>query len=116
MKFTSTVLRFVLTVLMLLFSGLTSAAFFFDRDIEYIDVNLDEVGNNFNRYITVQFKTVCELSGCNPVGRGQDYRFGVSSQDEGEGRGKRFSQPGWALYFFEKSKLSNWSRQELQHL
>ncbi len=124
MKFTSTVLRFVLTVLMLLFSGLTSAAFFFDRDIEYIDVNLDEVGNNFNRSITVQFKTVCELSGCNPVGRGQDYRFGVSSHDEGEGRGKpslnrdglstflrrvRFQSEAGRKYTIYNNGWNNWS-------
>ncbi len=81
-------LRVWLAISLLWLSGTTKAAFFFDRDIEFIDVNLDEVGNNFNRTINVRFKTVCELSGCNPVGRGQDYRFGVSSQDEGEGRGK----------------------------
>ncbi len=118
-------LRLGLALFLLLLPGLATAAFFFDRDIEYIDVNLDEVSNNFNRSITVNFKTVCEFSGCNPVGRGQDYRLGVSSQDEGEGRGKpqlgnsglsgflkrvRFQSDTGRKYTIYNNGWSNWSQ------
>lgn len=55
-----------------------SAAFYFNksREVIAIDPNNEE---DLEQVITVDFKSVCELSGCNPGGKEQDYRFGISS-------------------------------------
>ena len=74
------------------------AAFYFDRSIEYINVNADEIsGSTFTRSITVKFKSVCELSGCEPQGGEQDYRFGLSLKNEGSGE-----VDYWPLYLHHR--------------
>ncbi|KEI70066.1 hypothetical protein [Endozoicomonas elysicola] len=60
------------------------SAFYLDREIEYIDVDLDEVGNRFTRTITFSFMSVCNVDLFNCLGREHSYQFGLSLNNEGE--------------------------------
>ncbi len=61
-------------------------AFYIDREIEYIDVDLDEVDSQFTRTVTVSFMSVCNvdqgLLAC--LGEEHNYQFGLSLNDKGE--------------------------------
>ncbi len=60
-------------------------AFYLDREIEYIDINLDEVGNRFTRTISFSFMSVCNVDQSFPdcIGEEHNYKFGLSLNNEG---------------------------------
>ncbi|WP_419533603.1 hypothetical protein [Endozoicomonas sp.] len=62
------------------------SAFYIDREIEYIDVDLDEVSSQFTRTVTVSFMSVCNVDQGFPncIGEEHSYKFGLSQKDAGE--------------------------------
>ena len=59
-------------------------AFYFDRDLVEIEVDLDNASDTINKTITVTFLSSCQLSSCGWAYY-QDYRMGVSNRSMGDG-------------------------------
>ena len=77
----------LISLLTLILSNSALAVFYFDRDIEYLNIDLSNwPSDNVEASIVVNFRSFCfpdkDNSTCNPSGRGQQYQLGISDQGD----------------------------------
>ncbi len=74
--------RFFLLPLLAISQAVTGA-FYFDRDIEYVEIDLSEgTSNVITKNVSLNFRSICtaDTGNCQPVGSGQRFWLGASDQ------------------------------------